>query len=883
MNQSKQHIMKPNALQKARTAFMRAVAALIAALTVVQPIAAYAANTLVWHGTSHTDVPAANCIIVVEDWRKPTKVDVNNLTEGTNYKFNKNDSYVDGAGKTRTGWNFIALRNTSGMGSNGSSWSIPGTIKLTYEDGVMARKSEDGTVTYYDLEITITNIKGAWRKTGGTVPSDANTYWYGLIWMSKDAFGIGGLRESIFPNSTVSNKKWTATSYSKFPNPGFSCKVTAQAKTKAGNALLYNLAFQDIDQPDLVASTASDPEWNGTYTEDICLDSTFKDVYADKDCILAHNSASYNYIWAQGTDSGDNSSWKTGFVAQTKFNFTFWTYASGSAFTYVFNDYSYQVTTEASEHGTVTPSFEAIPKQKYTVTATPDPGYYCSSFKVDGKEQKNKSSYTWPSVTGDHTVTVEFKPYTLSIQYDAEGGTVGNSTYSVGSDDIIMKGSTVFWTTTDASNASWTGHVDLANSRGGGFKLTKAGYYLPTGAEWVDANGTTYSQEETAGPSGSTLAKLTGSTSTVGKVEYLTTNKTLTLYANWKPYTLTVQHNANGGTVGNSSYYADNSGLLRNASGGSIWTATTDITQASWSDTSSPLKLAASRDSGFKLTKTGYHLNPGSEWNTAANGSGTSYRQGYGDVKPLSNGAIASTGKNLSGTNALTSDKTVTLYADWKPNVYNIVYDLKGGTHGTSHPDQATYDETFIVSEPTRDDYTFLGWSIDYMDSTAHVVAGIATNETWAEVPAGSNTSYKNLTSVNGATIEFTAKWLPKTLTIYRQWVTDGLPQEVVDSLPSLSSIEGAPGETVTIEKVGAIEAQLERTLPGGSVVTYDTGYLPRGWYVDDPTLSPENLVVAGQDDARLDQSFTIPDEWEGEHVLYVWLDPALIDGVMSQ
>lgn len=46
------------------------------------------------------------------------------------------------------------------------------------------------------------------------------------------------------------------------------------------------------------------------------------------------------------------------------------------------------------------------------------------------------------------------------------------------------------------------------------------------------------------------------------------------------------------------------------------------------------------------------------------------------------------------------SNKSVT--ANWTVNSYNLTYDLQGGTHGTTHPTSATYDQEFTVTHPTR-------------------------------------------------------------------------------------------------------------------------------------------------------------------------------------
>src|SRR5690606_17043139 len=88
------------------------------------------------------------------------------------------------------------------------------------------------------------------------------------------------------------------------------------------------------------------------------------------------------------------------------------------------------------------------------------------------------------------------------------------------------------------------------------------------------------------------------------------------------------------------------------------------------------------------LTKTG-HTFVG--WNTAADGSGTSYQAG--DTFQLG-----------------TSD--VTLYAQWEKNRYTVTFDSNGGTGVASQA--VLYGEKGAEPPaPTKKDHTFVGWFAD--------------------------------------------------------------------------------------------------------------------------------------------------------------------------
>ena len=84
-------------------------------------------------------------------------------------------------------------------------------------------------------------------------------------------------------------------------------------------------------------------------------------------------------------------------------------------------------------------------------------------------------------------------------------------------------------------------------------------------------------------------------------------------------------------------------------------------------------------------TRSGYTFGG---WNTAANGSGTSYASGASIVMPANN---------------------VSLYAQWTATVQTVTYNANGGSAAPSTSSVAT-DATATVSStlPVRNGYTFL-------------------------------------------------------------------------------------------------------------------------------------------------------------------------------
>ena len=126
-----------------------------------------------------------------------------------------------------------------------------------------------------------------------------------------------------------------------------------------------------------------------------------------------------------------------------------------------------------------------------------------------------------------------------------------------------------------------------------------------------------------------------------------------------------------------------------NANGGSGAPAA----QTKWYGTNLTLSTA-------KPTRTGYSF---SKWNTAANGSGTSYNSGA----------------------TYSANSAATLYAQWTANTYAVTYNANGGT-GAPANQTKTYGQTLTLSstKPTRTNYNFKGWGTSASATTVAYSAG---------------------------------------------------------------------------------------------------------------------------------------------------------------
>lgn len=181
-----------------------------------------------------------------------------------------------------------------------------------------------------------------------------------------------------------------------------------------------------------------------------------------------------------------------------------------------------------------------------------------------------------------------------------------------------------------------------------------------------------------------------------------TSNAATTLYPVWTAYTVTVQYNANGGSLASthaSGFAIDSSGYI--TSNGSR-----NFQVLSYGASSDPWNY--NNPEGINIYRTGYHINDGIEWNTAANGSGTSFDQ---DVVYTATDFASNVG---------TGNRTIVLYANWKVDTYTISYNANGGS-GAPSEQTKTYGVNLTLSStvPTREGYDFLGWATSSTATTA--------------------------------------------------------------------------------------------------------------------------------------------------------------------
>ncbi len=172
-----------------------------------------------------------------------------------------------------------------------------------------------------------------------------------------------------------------------------------------------------------------------------------------------------------------------------------------------------------------------------------------------------------------------------------------------------------------------------------------------------------------------------------------------TFYASWSPITYTISYHGNGATGGSMS-----------AQGGCAYDTAYTLAEANYE-------------------KNGYTF---AGWNTQADGTGTAYAG------------------RVSVSNLTVVDKeTVTLYAQWSPITYSVVFDENGSADGNmSELDGCKYDASYTLAANNfkKTGYTFDGWNTE-ADGSGNAYADKAT--------------VKNLSATDGTEIVLYAQWSP--------------------------------------------------------------------------------------------------------------------------
>ena len=353
---------------------------------------------------------------------------------------------------------------------------------------------------------------------------------------------------------------------------------------------------------------------------------------------------------ATSYETGDTATvlGNTGSLSRTGYTFAGWnTAANGSGTSYNGGD----TFAMGSSNVTLYAQWTAI---DYTVTYDGNTNTG-GSVPVDGNTYNITNTVTVRGNTGSLTKT----GYNFSGWNTAANGSGtsynGGDTFAMGSSNVTLyaQWTAIPYSVTYNGNNNTGGAVptdgtiyhygDTVTVQGNTGSLSRIGYTFAGWNTAANGSGTSYSGGDTFGVTGD-----------------------ITLYAQWTAIDYTVTYNGNTNTGG--SVPVD----------GNTYNITNTVTV---------------RGNTGSLTKTGYNF---SGWNTAANGSGTSYNGGDTFAMGSSN---------------------VTLYAQWTAIPYSVTYSGNGHTGGLVPVDGNTYyiTNTVTVRDNTgslvKTGHTFNGWN----------------------------------------------------------------------------------------------------------------------------------------------------------------------------
>ncbi len=210
-----------------------------------------------------------------------------------------------------------------------------------------------------------------------------------------------------------------------------------------------------------------------------------------------------------------------------------------------------------------------------------------------------------------------------------------------------------------------------------------------------------------------------------------------------KPSTQTVTINADGSTVVEYKYSRKKARVIVGKSTG---IKTTDPMPGDYADgyIGEKVTLSATLETGYKF-KSWISILKDNYGTVFSNKATFDYTLTYNDSRDVKHQLNSGTSTTWGAYMQATAE----------PITYYIKYDYAGGVAGAFAPASAKYNEDVKISNPTKENCIFAGWTITGYDTntSGHSAA------TWKDE---TGTSYKNLASVDNKTVTFTAVWIQK-------------------------------------------------------------------------------------------------------------------------
>ena len=425
-------------------------------------------------------------------------------------------------------------------------------------------------------------------------------------------------------------------------------------------------------------------------------------------------------------------------------------------------------------------------RYKVEIKATANAGFgvvgvYTQSTNTSGNSPSYTSSKTGVTTTNSTSSTKSISGISGEVSGGAVGGSTRNDTYYAIFNPISYS---VKFNYNDGSGGS----TSLSTTYGDYYNMPsnpkRTGY---TFVGWFNTDSSTGGTEYTS-----------------GKIKGTGTNE---LWARWKANSYTVKFNGNGSTSGSMSNQSFTYGTAQKLTTNTFkktgytfsgW-ATSSTGGVSYSDGQSVSNLTSisggtvtlyavwtpniytislNKQSGSNGTSTIY-LKYNTGWYSNNTGttsisaitkptrSGYIFQGYYTDTEGKGTQIINSNGNFVSGKLTYTTAND-TLYAYWTPISYSINYELNGGAFGGNSPTNNTqYNTAINVPNPSKEGYTFAGWSggTNFNSSTAQSGSESDSMSSWSG-GLTKNTYFKNLTPNNGVTVTLVANYTANSYTV---------------------------------------------------------------------------------------------------------------------
>lgn len=459
------------------------------------------------------------------------------------------------------------------------------------------------------------------------------------------------------------------------------------------------------------------------------------------------------------------------------------------------NAKSYTVTFQANG-GSVSPTSKTVTYgSTYGTLPTPSrTGYVFAGWYDASSGGQYVSSSTTVNKASNHTLYARWTARQITVNYDANGGSVSPSYKNVTYDGTYgtlarptrngyafdgwytsSSGGSLVSSSTKVTNSST--HTIYAHWSVNSYQVTydaNGGSVSPTSKSVT--YGSSYGTLATPSRSGYTFLGWFTGISTGSQVTASTTVTNAsnhTIYARWRANTYTVTYNANGGSVSPASknvtfgntygtlarptktgYTFD--GWYTSATGGTLVTSSTQVTTsanhtiyAHWSSDAYTVTFDATGGSVYQTSKS---VTYGSTYGSLPTPTKTGYRF-TGWYTSISGGT------KIESTTTVTTIGSHTLYAHWTGNTYIVNLDPNGGTVSTSFK-MITYNSLYgTLPKPSRSGYDFLGWFTEKDGGTEVTSATrMTTSKNHTLYAHWSVDSYKVSFNANGGTVSPTSK-----------------------------------------------------------------------------------------------------------------------------